>query len=347
MPNKKLQIFVSSTYTDMLTERQAVVEAILMAGHIPAGMELFAAGDKSQLETIRRWIKESDVFMLILGARYGSLEPDTGTSYVQLEYEYALQEQKPVFAAVMSNECIDAKVKSQGKDVLELQHPDLYDAFKKSVLTRVCRFFDDTKDLKLIVHESITGIMHDRTLSGWVRGDEVLDPQQTLQEMSSLHSENARLARRTAELEKKLSSEMYNGISFDELLKNLQQDRVPVERLPGAGETKDIPLLNLFVGFADKLTVGVENFGGMSVTAQYVFFNVAPKLAVYGLVEKKSVNNRGVQRFQTSALGNRFLAKVKPMFRLIAPPKMEVAITASPDKSVKKPTRRRPKRDAT
>lgn len=65
---RKLQVFISSTYTDMLDERQAVVEAILRAGHIPAGMELFAAGDEAQLETIRRWIDDSDVFMLILGS---------------------------------------------------------------------------------------------------------------------------------------------------------------------------------------------------------------------------------------------------------------------------------------
>ena len=59
MANKKLQIFVSSTYSDMLAERQAIVEAILMAGHIPAGMELFAAGDKSQLETEQRGTETS------------------------------------------------------------------------------------------------------------------------------------------------------------------------------------------------------------------------------------------------------------------------------------------------
>lgn len=41
---KKLQVFVSSTYTDLIEERQAAVEAILDAGHIPAGMELFKAG---------------------------------------------------------------------------------------------------------------------------------------------------------------------------------------------------------------------------------------------------------------------------------------------------------------
>lgn len=38
---KKYQIFISSTYQDLKEERQAAVEAILKAGHIPAGMELF------------------------------------------------------------------------------------------------------------------------------------------------------------------------------------------------------------------------------------------------------------------------------------------------------------------
>lgn len=68
MPLKrKLQVFISSTFVDLKDERQAAVEAILKAGHIPAGMELFKAGDKSQWATIQRWIDESDVYMLILG----------------------------------------------------------------------------------------------------------------------------------------------------------------------------------------------------------------------------------------------------------------------------------------
>lgn len=41
----KLQIFISSTYSDLIEERQAAVSAILKAGHIPAGMELFTSAD--------------------------------------------------------------------------------------------------------------------------------------------------------------------------------------------------------------------------------------------------------------------------------------------------------------
>lgn len=98
---KKLQVFVSSTFSDLIKERQAAVEAILTAGHIPAGMELFTAGDESQMEVIKQWIDESDIYLLILGGRYGSIEPITGKSYTQLEYEYALSKGKPFFACVI------------------------------------------------------------------------------------------------------------------------------------------------------------------------------------------------------------------------------------------------------
>ena len=39
--DKRYQIFVSSTFTDLKQERQAVLTAILELDHMPAGMELF------------------------------------------------------------------------------------------------------------------------------------------------------------------------------------------------------------------------------------------------------------------------------------------------------------------
>lgn len=111
---KRLQVFVSSTFNDLKNERQAAVEAILSAGHIPAGMELFTAGDESQMEVIKQWIDESDVYLLILGGRYGSVEPKTGKSYTQLEYEYALGLGKPLFACVVNEAALEESVKQYG-----------------------------------------------------------------------------------------------------------------------------------------------------------------------------------------------------------------------------------------
>lgn len=114
MKNKKLQVFVSSTYTDLIEERQTAVQAILDAGHIPAGMELFKAG-KSQMKTIQKWIDESDVYMLILGGRYGSIEESSGLSYTELEYRYALSKNMPVFAIILEDSYLISKVVNCGR----------------------------------------------------------------------------------------------------------------------------------------------------------------------------------------------------------------------------------------
>lgn len=172
MTKRKMQVFVSSTYDDLKEERQAAVEAILKAGHIPAGMELFASGDESQWDTIKQWIEESDIFMLILGARYGSIEPKSQKSYIQLEYEYATKLKKPLFAAVMHEDYRKEKVKSDGEQVLELQRPTEYKEFLEIVLSKTSSFFYAVKDVKLIVHESLPNLIRNRDLDGWIRAAE-------------------------------------------------------------------------------------------------------------------------------------------------------------------------------
>ncbi|MBI5366850.1 MAG: DUF4062 domain-containing protein [Planctomycetes bacterium] len=147
----KLQVFISSTFTDLRRERQAAVAAILENGHIPAGMELFAAGDEEQMKVIRRWIDESDIFMLILGGRYGSIEPNSGKSYTHLEYEYAVQQKKPLFAVVMTDKSREARVRN-GELLAELTEsaaPEKLADFGQLVTRRLCKFPDDEKDIKL------------------------------------------------------------------------------------------------------------------------------------------------------------------------------------------------------
>lgn len=112
---KKLQIFVSSTYIDMIDERQAVVKAILDEGHVPAGMELFKGG-KSQLKTIKKWIDDSDIYLLILGGRYGSIDENSHLSYIQLEYEYAQKRNMPVFVILLEENYLLEKAIKLGKD---------------------------------------------------------------------------------------------------------------------------------------------------------------------------------------------------------------------------------------
>ena len=62
-----------------------MVEAILEAGHIPAGMELFS-GAGTVIRTIQKWIDESDIYFLLLGGRYGSIYNKEGISFTEWEY---------------------------------------------------------------------------------------------------------------------------------------------------------------------------------------------------------------------------------------------------------------------
>ena len=97
---KKYQIFVSSTYKDLIEERSIAINTIMQLGHIPAGMEMFSATGSPQLETIKPLIDESDYYLIILGGKYGSINRKTGLSYTEMEYDYAIEHGKRIIAFV-------------------------------------------------------------------------------------------------------------------------------------------------------------------------------------------------------------------------------------------------------
>jgi hypothetical protein len=218
---KKLQVFVSSTYIDLQEERQAAVEAILTAGHIPAGMELFAAGDESQMNVIQRWIDESDVYMLILGGRYGSIEPKSQKSYIQLEYEYALEKGTPLFSVVINKDCLEAKVKRNGTKVIELEHPEKLKEFREIVCSKMVRFWDDTKDIKLAILETLADFAGRSNLVGWIPGSESVNTGAVAEEIARLTKENAELQSKLASMQ--VNSTNYAGLTFDEMCDALQR----------------------------------------------------------------------------------------------------------------------------
>lgn len=214
--HKRLQVFVSSTFTDLVKERQAAVEAILTAGHIPAGMELFTAGDESQMDVIKQWIDESDIYLLILGGRYGSIEPTTGKSYTHLEYEYALAQNKPLFACIINDEALETKVRNIGSEVLEKNNPNKLTGFKELVLTKMVKFWEDPKDIKIAVGETLAYLARKEELGGWVRSDSEADMPALLDEITRLSKENSILR---AGLQKNEGSIL--GLHFEGLLELL------------------------------------------------------------------------------------------------------------------------------
>lgn len=175
--SKKLQVFISSTYTDLIEERQKAVEAVLDAGHIPAGMELFKAG-KTQMETIKKWIDESDVYCLILGGRYGSVEEESQRSYTQLEYEYAAANHKPLFTIVLDDSMIYRKASENpnGTFMEEGENRSKYEKFKEDAGKKIYKVAYNLSDIATHMHAQLNSILNDPSwnLSGWVKGSTII-----------------------------------------------------------------------------------------------------------------------------------------------------------------------------
>lgn len=248
---KKYQIFISSTYVDLIDERQAAVEAILQAGHIPAGMELFAASNQSQWEIIKKWIDESDIYMLILGGRYGSIEKTSELSYTELEYNYALEIGKPLFALVLDEAFIESKSQKQGtKTVLELNEPQKLKAFSGKVLSKLCKICADSKDIQLGVFQSISSLERDNKLTGWIKANQGLNPKPYLDQITALQHEKDALNKEIIKLKKSVPKTQ-GSQDFDDILRIFEKEMISLKRLQNDEQKipDEISLLRAYRGF--------------------------------------------------------------------------------------------------
>ncbi|GHG91490.1 hypothetical protein GCM10012319_52370 [Comamonas sp. KCTC 72670] len=162
-------MFISSTFRDLRDERQAVLKAVLEMEHMPAGMELFAAGDDSAWQLIRDVIDDSDYYVLIIGGRYGSLD-ESGIGYTEKEYEYAIETKKPVIPLLherpdnLPRDRTETNEASWGK----LQK------FRERVEKKhTCVYWMTVDELKARVVTSLLSTMRRHPAVGWIRADKV------------------------------------------------------------------------------------------------------------------------------------------------------------------------------
>ena len=87
-PERLYKVFVSSTFVDNEERRKTVQDAIIMAGMVWHGMEIFTADTKPAKDVCLRFVKEADLFVGIIAWRYG-WEPDGKKSITEMEYDVA------------------------------------------------------------------------------------------------------------------------------------------------------------------------------------------------------------------------------------------------------------------
>ena len=161
--NKKYQIFISSTYKDLIAYRQAISDEISFRGHIPAGMEDFTACGDDLGAYIKKVIDDSDYYVLVIGQRFGSPIPtDENVSYTMMEYEYAKSKGMRIIPFIYN-----------GKQLLEGNDLDVnkekFDNFVSQISKSVPQYFKDENELARKLTKALDNEMKNHPQKGWIR----------------------------------------------------------------------------------------------------------------------------------------------------------------------------------
>ncbi|CAN7185910.1 DUF4062 domain-containing protein [Acidovorax sp. LjRoot38] len=163
---KRYQVFLSSTYVDLKEERLEVMRALLELDCIPSGMEYFPATNDDQWSFIQELIDQCDYYVVVVGARYGSMSSD-GLSFTEKEYRYALEKGIPVIGFVHAQ----PDQIPQGKAEADPDGRRKLDEFRKLVQSKLCKTWSSPAELGAVVSRSLTQLIKRNPRPGWVRSD--------------------------------------------------------------------------------------------------------------------------------------------------------------------------------
>jgi tetratricopeptide (TPR) repeat protein len=114
-------VFVCSTFDDLEQEREAVLDAIRRVQSRHNAMEFFGARPGRPIDVCLDEVRNSDLLVVIVGEKYGSLPSGMGISYSQAEYEEGVRLEKPCLVYLRDDDVpILAKFVEQDSDKLRL-----------------------------------------------------------------------------------------------------------------------------------------------------------------------------------------------------------------------------------
>jgi hypothetical protein len=191
--DKRYQIFISSTFTDLKEERKAIIQSLLNSKYIPAGMEMFSASNDEQFKYIKKIIDNCDYYILIVGGRYGSINETTGLSFTEQEYDYAISNKIPVLSFLHSD------LSSLPPEKCD-SDMTLINSFRQKVSkNKMCKQWDVQSDLVVSVINSLAEETEENPQLGWTRGG-TFDNAELLEQINSLRIEKEKLEKENTSL---------------------------------------------------------------------------------------------------------------------------------------------------
>src|ERR1051326_1503789 len=98
---QQYSVMISSTVLDLPQHREAVHIACHRQNVSPRMMEHLGVADVTSVEASLKMVDESDIYLLVLGTRYGTILPGYTESITELEFNRALERNKACLAFLM------------------------------------------------------------------------------------------------------------------------------------------------------------------------------------------------------------------------------------------------------
>lgn len=177
--DRRYQIFISSTFRDLDKQRKKAVEVIADWKHIPIALERFSAKDESDLEVITKVIADCQIYLLILGHRYGEIVPGQNISFTELEYNLAIENRLLVLILQMDPEEVKTK-RSQldsGIDAerKEIENAERFRLFQGRIAAHHRQLWKTDGDFKYEVARALANNLPDCDKRGFI-----LEPEDSL-----------------------------------------------------------------------------------------------------------------------------------------------------------------------
>lgn len=181
----RYQIFVSSTFLDLQAPRAAVVSALLNLDAFPAGMEMFPAADDDAWTLIEDVIRDSDYYLLIIGGKYGSVDPELEISFTEREFDTAVKLGKPVMAFLHGE---PGKLLAEQSEDSPARRKKLTAFRKKVESTKHVKYWTSAEDLAGKVALSWNSFRRRYPATGWVRANQ-LASKESLEALAKAQAE--------------------------------------------------------------------------------------------------------------------------------------------------------------
>ncbi len=158
---RKLEFFIGGTRRDLKIATKTVIYNILLAGHIPSGMELWSSGVNPLTDSIKEHLGQCDVHIIILGARYGVHVPGQEISFTEWEYNQSEIDNRPILVFLLNDKEFDEeREKEIAKDPIEKINTDALNKFRETLKKgRFCVHFSNKKaGIEILGKECINSI---------------------------------------------------------------------------------------------------------------------------------------------------------------------------------------------